>query len=155
METWCYCLQILQLHDTPFNSLIKVLKAVRFSFILILKSRVFQILGPEDLRPLVPNVGSFVLGRFKFYWYLCQTTCVFLFTSIFFVGKSVFILLIAFYISTHMNLILRKFLSGFLDFCSSGLYVRVVIIIQEKSYVNFEFHFVIFYVKSSTQGGSS
>ena len=42
---------------TPFNSLIKVLKAVRLSFVLILRGRLSQILGPEDLSLLVPNVG--------------------------------------------------------------------------------------------------
>ena len=42
---------------TSFNSLIKVLKAVRLSFVLILRGRLSQILGPEDLSLLVPNVG--------------------------------------------------------------------------------------------------
>ena len=46
IETYCYWLYIIQLHDAPFQFLIKVLKVLRFSAVLILKGRAFQILGP-------------------------------------------------------------------------------------------------------------
>ena len=46
LETCYYWLQIIQLDDAPFHFLIKVLKVLRFSAVLILKGRPFQILGP-------------------------------------------------------------------------------------------------------------
>ena len=46
IETWYYWLHIIQLHNAPFHFLINVLKALRFSVVLILKGRAFQILGP-------------------------------------------------------------------------------------------------------------
>ena len=66
IETCYYWLHIIQLHDAPFHFLINVLKTLSFSAVLILKGRAFQILGPWDLRLLVPNVTWFVLGIFKF-----------------------------------------------------------------------------------------
>ena len=69
IETYYYWLHIIQLHDAPFHFLVNVLKALRFSAVLMLKSRTFQILGPLDLRLLVPNVTSFALGIFKFNLY--------------------------------------------------------------------------------------
>ena len=79
VETCCYWLHIIQLHDAPFHFLIKVSKALRFSAVLILKGRAFQILGPQDLRLLVPNVTWFVLGIFKFNLYLSRTARLFFF----------------------------------------------------------------------------
>ena len=46
IETCHYWLHIMQLHDALFHFLINVLKALRFSVVLILKGRAFQILGP-------------------------------------------------------------------------------------------------------------
>ena len=46
IETCYYWLHIIQLHDAPFHILINVLKGLRFSAVLILKGRMFQILGP-------------------------------------------------------------------------------------------------------------
>ena len=46
IETYYYWLHIIQLHDAPFHFLINFLKALRFSAVLILKGRAFQILGP-------------------------------------------------------------------------------------------------------------
>ena len=46
IETCYYWLHIIQLHDAPFHFLINVLKALRFSAVLMLKGRAFQILGP-------------------------------------------------------------------------------------------------------------
>ena len=45
-ETCYYWLHIIQVHDAPFYFLITVLKALRFSAVLMLKGRAFQILGP-------------------------------------------------------------------------------------------------------------
>ena len=44
IETRYYWLHIIQLHDTPFHFLINVLKGLRFSAVLKLKGRAFQIL---------------------------------------------------------------------------------------------------------------
>ena len=46
IETCYYWLHIIKFHDAPFHFLINVLKALRFSAVLILKGRAFQILGP-------------------------------------------------------------------------------------------------------------
>ena len=41
IETCYYWLHIIQLHDAPFHFSINVLKALRFSAVLILKGRAF------------------------------------------------------------------------------------------------------------------
>ena len=46
LETCCYWLHILKLHDAPFYFFIKVSKTLKFSAVLILKGRAFQILRP-------------------------------------------------------------------------------------------------------------
>ena len=122
IETCCYWLHIIQLQDPPFHFLIKVLKTLMFSAVLILKGRAFQILGPQDLRLLVPNVTWFVLGIFKFNLYLSRTTRLFFFTSKILIMKSGFKLLLVLYISIHKNLIRRKFMLHFPDFSSSCSY---------------------------------
>ena len=45
IEADCYWLHIIQLHDAPFHFLNKAYKALRFSAVLVLKVRAFQILG--------------------------------------------------------------------------------------------------------------
>ena len=56
IEASYYWLHITLLHDAPFQFLINVVKALIFSAVLILKGRAFQILEPQDLRLLAPNV---------------------------------------------------------------------------------------------------
>ena len=51
---------MMQLHETPFHFFIKFLKVLRFSAVLILTGRAFQIFGPWNLRLLAPNVTWFL-----------------------------------------------------------------------------------------------
>ena len=59
IETCYYWLHIIQLHDAPFHFLINVLKALRFSAVLMLKGRAFQILGLKT----VSTTRDFVCSR--------------------------------------------------------------------------------------------
>ena len=46
IEACWYWLHGIELHDAPFHFLIKFLKVLRFSAVLILKGRAFQIVEP-------------------------------------------------------------------------------------------------------------
>ena len=101
--------QTMQLRETPFHFLIKLLKALRFSAVLILTGRAFQIFVPWNLRLVVPKVTWFLLGIFKFILYLSRVTRFWpIFSSISFMKlgfKSLSIL----FISIQRNLSRRMF----------------------------------------------
>ena len=80
IETCCYWMQIIQLHDAPFYFLIKVVKALCFSAVLILKHKVFQN-NRTISKTIRLDATWFVLGIFKFNLYLFRTTRLFFFIS--------------------------------------------------------------------------
>ena len=92
-------MQMMQLHETPFHFFIKFLKALRFSAVLILTGRVFQIFVPWNLRLLASNVTWFLQGIFKFNLYLYLI-----------------------YISIQRHLSRHMFILHLSDFCNSCSY---------------------------------
>ena len=115
-------MQTIQLHETSFHIFINFLKALRFSAVLILTGRVFQIFGPQNSKLLAPKVNWFLLGIFKFNLYLSRVTRFFsLFSNVSFM-KLGFKSLSVLYISTQRHLSRRIFILHLPDFSNSCSY---------------------------------
>ena len=115
-------MQTMQLHETPFQLFIKFLKALRFSAVLILTGRVFQIFGLQNLRLLGTNATWFLLEILKFNLHMSQVTRFLSFFSNISFMKLGFKSLSVLYISIQRHLSQRMFILHLPDFSNSCSY---------------------------------
>ena len=67
----------MQLHEFPFQFLIKLLNWIRFLDVLIWKGRLFQTFGPYTFKLFAPKVTWFHLGVSRFNLYCSLTNLLF------------------------------------------------------------------------------
>ena len=104
-------MQTVQLHEFPFQFLIKLLNWIRFLDVLIWKGRLFQTFGPYTFKLFAPKVTWFHLGVSRFNLYCSLTNLLFSLTlKILFInsGFSLFIVLI--FQHTNFSTYLHSFL---------------------------------------------
>ena len=130
--------------------LIKVLKALRFSAVLIfIKGRSFQILGPQE-----PNVTWFVLGIFKFnFIFFPGNSVIFLYFNFFFHEIGIQTINSFIYFITYESYLLQVHVS-FSSSCSyefSQSFRRNL----RARLCKLSIYLVNFYVRTSIKAGSS
>ena len=107
-------MQTVQLHELPFQFLIKLLNWIRFADVLIWKGRLFQTFGPYTYKPFAPKVTCFHSGVSRFNLYCSFTNLLFSLNLKMLFIKTGFSLFVALYISAHKFLNLFTLIFTFL-----------------------------------------